>query len=510
MKNVFKKSIYIISACFLLILGAIILLLLVAACNNETSQNNITDENVTNKIEADTDAETAAEPEINFASLPGEDFGGADFVILNLSTFDWIDVTLDVEEETGDKLNDAIYRRNRAVEEKFNVNIKVIPTPHEKIAKNVRKALGAGDEVYDIIQESIAWGNLGALAVDHFIADANSLTNINLSNPWWDQFAHESTSILKKNFFLFGDFTIADKEYASVIFFNKSMQQEYGMPNFYQFVKDGCWTIDTMLESMKMATVDINGDGKWTKADQYGLITNPHSKVMAFYGAGQTVIKKDKDDMPYFAVTDEAFSNAYFKMWNFMNTDNTTADAFAIGSHQDTMFATGQALFNSSLLASVRGAQGSNMDNFRGIEQDFGILPPPKLDNSQERYYSVIDKMSPGVAIVNNSRERVERSAAILENLNALSKEMVQQPYMEYALPLIFFRDEDSFEMFKLIMNSRIFDLGGMFGWGGLEETVRGLISGKSSDGFTSTVESRLESSKSAMNAAIEKLLEND
>jgi len=492
----------------ILIFIAALLLLLFSACGSEQASNNV-DNGIEANAGIDTGGanETAAGPEINFASLPAADFGGADFTMLNLSTFEWIDVTLDVEEETGDKLNDAIYRRNRIIEETFNVNIKVIDVAHGQIARRVRNSLSAGDEEYDIMQESINWGLLGPLAVENIIADANTLTNIDLSNPWWDDFAHESTSILKKNFFLFGDFTIADKEYATVIFFNKNMQQEYGMPDFYEFVRAGNWTIDTMLESMRTATIDLDGDGKWTKHDQYGLITNTHSQVMAFYGAGQTVVRKDRDDMPYLAVADEAFANAFFKMWEFMNTDNTTAEAFAIGTHQDTMFAAGQALFNSSLLASVRGTQGSAMDNFRGVEHEFGILPPPKLDRGQERYYSLIDKMSPTIAIINNSPEKVGRAAAVLESLNALSKEIVLQPYMEYALPLIFFRDEASFEMYELIMNNRVFDLGGMFGWGGMEEAVRALISGRAPDGFTSRVESLLERSKEAMDGDIEKLL---
>jgi hypothetical protein len=184
------------------------------------------------------------------------------------------------------------------------------------------------------------------------------------------------------------------------MFFNKDLQSDYNLPDFYELVNDGNWTLETMLESMKVVTADLDGDGKWTSADQYGLITNVHSQVMAFYGAGQTVVRKDSDDMPYFSVTDEAFANAFFRMWEFMNTDNATAEAFALGSHQDTMFANGQALFNSSLLASVRGAQGTDMVDFRGVEHGFGILPPPKLDRSQERYYSLIDNMSPTIAIV--------------------------------------------------------------------------------------------------------------
>ena len=118
--------------------------------------------------------------------------------------------------------------------------------------------------------------------------------------------------------------------------------------------------------------------------------------------------------------------------------------------------------------------------------------------------------MSPTIAIVNNGTERLARTATVLEALNALSREGVQQAYMEFALPLIFFRDESSFEMFGLILNNRIFDLGGIFGWGGLEGEVRNLISGRNPDVFTSRVEARLGRAEEAMDRDIEKLLELD
>ena len=461
---------------------------------------------------ADINGEAAVEPaetEPTFARLPAVDYGGADFVIINLAGFDWIDVTLHVEEELGDMLSSEIWLRNRAIEDKFNVNISVIDVQTGQIATRVRNALRAGDEAFDILQESISWGPLAALAVENYIADANRLVSLDLANPWWDAFAHESTSILGKNFFLFGDFTIADKEYATVIFFNKDMQADYHLPDFYQLVRDGNWTVDTMLESMRVATVDLDGDGRWTAADQYGLITNVHSQFMLFYGAGQTIIRKDSDDRPYFAAGSEEFVNAFVRMWEFMNTDNTTAEAFALGTHQDTMFANGQALFNSSLLASIRGAQDTDFDTFRGVEHGFGILPPPKLTAAQERYYSFLDGISPAIAIVNNGTERLERTATVLEALNAKSREGVQRAYMEHALPYIFFRDEASHEMFELIMNYRVFDLGGIFNWGGFENGLRSLLVRNASPDMASFLDRNLTSAQAAMESDIERLLEN-
>ena len=65
------------------------------------------------------EAETA-EPSY-LASLPGGDWGGRDFSIL---CRDYKEYEIYSEQETGDVMDDAIYRRNLAVAEKYNINVK--------------------------------------------------------------------------------------------------------------------------------------------------------------------------------------------------------------------------------------------------------------------------------------------------------------------------------------------------------------------------------------------------
>jgi hypothetical protein len=53
----------------------------------------------------------------------------------------------------------------------------------------------------------------------------------------------------------------------------------------------------------------------------------------------------------------------------------------------------------------------------------------------------------------------------------------------------------------------RIFDLGGIYGWGGFEDKMRNLLSSDNSDTVSSFIESNLTKSEEAMNKDIEKLL---
>ncbi|MCL2814952.1 MAG: extracellular solute-binding protein [Oscillospiraceae bacterium] len=481
----------------------ILLLLSFSACSKNGENGG--DAGGGNKPGADDISETEAENQINYESLPAIDYKGADFVIANIEGWRWIDVTLDVEaEESGEMLSDAIYRRNRAIEDKYNINLKIIPIPGDDMGNKVKTQMLAGACEIDIMQAPTRV--VAQITPDNFIADANKLGNMDLANPWWDDFALASMSICKKQFFLYGDFTIADKEYVTAIFLNREMQKQYGLPDYYQIVREGTWTIDKMLESMRVATVDLDGDGRLTKADQFGHVTNVYSMMQVFYGAGETIIRKDKDDIPYFSVDSESYINAFYRMCEFMNTDNTTFDAMSNGSHQDDMFAEGKGLFDSTLLAAMRAPQGAQ----KNMDYDFGILPPPKLNEQQENYYSYCDGSTPCIAILNHDAERTERSAAVLEALNAKSSEMVQPKYMEYALPLKYFRDEESFEMLDILLKNRIFDIAVSYGWGnfvaGNTGMLRDLLVRNQPDKLASTIEQNLEKGIEAMNRDLDKM----
>lgn len=481
---------------------AIVLLLAFSACSN-VEKDQKSPSNPEPVVDAD---EISAETQITFASLPAVDYGGAEIIIANLSGYDWCDVTLDVEaENTGEMLNDAIYRRNRAVEEKYNVILNMtVNIPSGEMANKVKNLMLSGYCDYDLIQMSMR--EISKCAVDNYIADANLLKNLNLSNPWWDHSANASMSICGRQFFVFGDFTIADKEYAPVIYFNKVLQQTYSLPDYYQIVREGKWTQAVMLESMKAATVDLNGDGKMTKDDQYGLSTNTHQSHLIFCATGATVVKKDSDDMPYWTVNDEYYLEAFVKTWNFLNTDNTTGEAFKLDSHQDQMFANGKALFDASLLAAMRAP----WDYQHSMEQEFGVLPTPKLDENQEQYVSPMHQDTPCMAILNNDSDRVERACIIFAALTAKSSEDVQPKYKTNALPNKCFRDEESFEMLDIILNNRIADLAAIFQWGGLETKMQETLNSKSADKAVSTIEQYFQKADTAMKTDIEKIIDLD
>ena len=84
-------------------------------------------------------------------ALPEFDFGGAEFIMNTRPTTasSWINPTLDVESENGDSLNDAIFRRNRTLEDRFNFKL-VVQTEANARRDVAYNAILAGDDSFDV------------------------------------------------------------------------------------------------------------------------------------------------------------------------------------------------------------------------------------------------------------------------------------------------------------------------------------------------------------------------
>ena len=178
--------------------------------------------------------------------IPEADYGGYGFnILVSLNALTNVDVWNDfhAEEENGDVINDAIYRRNAFVEEKYNIKIGDIPMPasdgmeRPAAQKNIKNSVAAGDNAYD----AVLIGGYGAcaLASGGFLMDMNAMSPLDLTKQWWDQKANRDLMIKNKMFYTSGDISNVVNEATYAILFNKKLVQDYGLENPYALVKNG-------------------------------------------------------------------------------------------------------------------------------------------------------------------------------------------------------------------------------------------------------------------------------
>ena len=135
----------------------------------------------------------------------------------------------------------------------------------------------------------------------------------------------------------------------------------------------------------------------------------------------------------------------------------------------DSIFLTGNVLLTGGWLA--------NTDTYRELRFNYGVLPYPKYDESQESYKTTVLNNHSVVAIPVDSKDR-ERAAAVCEALAYESWNSVTPAYFETALKVKYARDNDSAQMFDIIREGVSFDFGYIYtaSLGGINDVFKNSI----------------------------------
>ena len=438
-----------------------------------------------------TDIADAKDP--NYVSDLGEnDFGGYEFHVMGRYIDDpvgsWNTFEIYAEEEDGTLINDAVYRRNRALEGKYNINIKQTRMLNS-LLQPLRRAVSAG-ETYDLVlppqRES------ATLATEGLLLDLKTVPNLNFTKGYWNQNLEKYAAINNRVFFCTGDLNIMDKQATYVFYFNKEMAANFGIANPYNLVREGRWTMDAFNSMLKDVTLDLNGDGKYDKNDQFGLLA--HGGVIGSfnYFAGEPIVTKTAAGGLEITFNNERTLGAIDKGIEILG-DNQ-AYFFPDWLLGQNMFQDGQALFYMEVLDKT--------GQLRSMEIPFGVLPPPKLDEAQPQHHTVIHDHGQFFCIPVNTPD-AERTGFILEALAESSTDTLKNAYYDLNLTVKFVRDEDSVEMIETVMRGVIFDIGAIYGLGGMNAIVESSIK-KRNNTFASDYEKTEEKAKAALRKFID------
>ena len=403
------------------------------------------------------------------ADVPADmKLGGRDFTIC------YSDHPIDIakeydiyaSEEDGTLINDAVYLRNRRLEAQFDMNIKEYVTPYGGVPGELGKRVKAGDDTFDAV--TIYLNQVGTPASSGWFYDYAHMPYIDLKKPWWDPASVEAYSIANRLFAACSDMTTLDKGMTGGMIFNKQMIQDHQLPNPYTLVDTGEWTLDKLYDMSKNIAMDLDGNGKYDDNDRYGVIYCRDAVMSIFNGCGETVAKKDENDIPYITVMTEKTASIITNLFDFLyDTKNCfhsakyfdpLPESYVDG--QTRMFQEGKALFVAIFMIEV--------ENLRNMETDFGILPMPKYDKAQQKYYCNVNPYT-GVAIVFPTTIRsAEESGAVVEALSCDSKYTLQPTYIDVLLKTKNARDEESQSMLELMFDNRIYDIGDIYQFGGI------------------------------------------
>lgn len=367
-----------------------------------------------------------------------------------------------VEDMTGNDINDAIYERNKVVEERLGVELEYVDTPGSsshmgEFIKKAQTDLTSGICEYDI------YGGYSrvapALALEGQVAELTELDYLDFDKPWWPDSLINECMINNKLFFCSGDISTNLLWMTIATFFNKDLIADYGLENPYDLVHNNQWTVDKMIEMCSGRYNDLDGGGAKDEADNFGFSIYNINIDAFFTGAGFTALEKGADDKLRIseALTSQKIYDLLDRLGEFINTDDVF---YKDGTSVRNIFFEERSIMTTDRVFIVAGKDNGGSD--AKIEFEYGIIPQPKFDSAQENYSTNVGHPFTMYAISIGTKKTTE-SAAVLECLASESYRQVTPWVFESAMKIKYASDETTTEMYDILRNTVSFDLGRLY-----------------------------------------------
>ncbi|MCL2813953.1 MAG: hypothetical protein FWD23_05075 [Oscillospiraceae bacterium] len=493
-----------------LFLSILILSIFILACggekNAETPENTQDPQNQNNPGE-NRDESDSAQTAANYDYLPDVDYGGRDFMIMTRDggwdTCHHIEEFV-VEEQIGEVINDAVYKRNLIVEEKFNIKIKIMLTDERAndMPAIIKRMVKSGADDVDLVCAHQVY--IGQTAPEGNFLNWFDVPHVNFDQPWWVSDANRELSVDGKTFFVISELPYELLDYTYCVYFNKRLVSDYGLENPYSMVNGGKWTIDYLMKTVRDIYVDIDNDGKRSMDDFYGFASNTYSAGNTFiWSLGAKVMEKDNEGRPQLVMNNQHTADMVDKLYTlYFDTPgsyglNKTVEKTIEWPYVTAqMFKNGQVIFNTGMFCDA-------LVRFKDMTDDYGIIPYPKWNEAQSDYYTMIDGHGPLLAILQTEQD-IEMVGIITEALSAESYNLVTPAYYEVALKIKYSRDEESVQMLDLIKSGIKYDFGYIYdGWQGVAFGLQEMFAGQKKD-FASYYEKKERSALKYYNKIID------
>lgn len=437
-------------------------------------------------------------------NLPDRDFNDADVNILIRSEFAYEFNT----EDTSELVNDALYKRDLKIEERFGVKLNYIPVNgnwgNRELFKNaVSQSVTGGTGDFDVVCG--AENQLFSYAPEGLFVNLYHVEYIGLAEKCWAQKFVTNASYKNLLFFVTGDAALTTLDNMCVVYFNKNMINDFNLNSPYDLVKNSRWTHENMAAMAADVSSELNGDGKFGTEDQYGWITSP-LMTGGFLSAYQTPVTEfDTEGIPRIILFDEKMTDRFIALGDFLFKNNsafiTENAATEVTTKQLTdLFTSGNSLFMTQTLGQAKA--------LRTFENDFGIIPYPKFDEQQSEYYTHVLETNSVFGIPSFVKD-IEKSGIILQALGLESYNSVTPVYFDVALTTKYTRDNDSEEMLVIIRDGMYFNFGHVhtiaISPNGLTSEIMGTFATKKSGSdMVSYYEGRRSQDESALSSLID------
>ena len=461
--------------CLFFLTAALLLSLFSCGETKEPSEEGPTTAPATNEEATVDEAAEALE------ALGEMDWGGEDFTVLYVNTLGGYQQEVEGEPlSEGSKvgiLSNAVYERNSLFEERCNLKFCTVGKDGAQAQAAVDAEVRAGSSSYQLLNQCLeTTANMCTTGILYNYRNYN----IDYRMPWWDA-GTLSFELNGKVFFMSGAQNTVDDDVTYLMAYNKQLARDYHIEGLYETVHSGEWTLE-YFESVLQGLSSDNGDGKWDKEDTYGLATANNLANSLFYGAGLRYVVTDPESGDPMLAMDSGKIEKAVDVLNIARRlyhENNTAyvGGAQTFTHAAEIFADNRAVFfwhDATRFATFNAL----------MENDYGVLPPPKYDKQQERYYTWAHGVGSTLSIPETSGG-AEGFSNILEAYVILSHRTITPVYYDILLKSRSVRDPESVEILDDLFSNRVYDLPMYFTQFGLFDIANTVVE-SNTDSFVS------------------------
>ena len=408
-------------------------------------------------------------------AIPNDQYNfGGDELSISIRNDYVYEIYADAKSQEG--IDPEIYKRNNYTERRFNFKIKPLQSlctgelDYKTHFNDVTLALQKQSFKFDVIfMWAFQSGQLvkGMNYLDWRMQDNGEYilpytgASLAAKADWWPARMNDVSTIMGHQYVAISDMSISAMESAWSIVYNYNMvtreriAENLGYRDMYDIVEKGDWTLDLFYNMTKDILEDNPNDGivgQPDLSDTYGFMFQRNTGIDAFINAfGYQCVINDGENMPTLWTMDQTLITAAEDVVKLC-TSKGAIDM--LDTETDLkFFAERHAYFATMKLSALRTA------TMHGMEDDYGILPYPKLNKDQTDYLTGSDDHCSVFSIpLMIDPDRYELIGVTMEALSARTNQVVKKQFYDTMLKTNSTRNLQDEKMIDTIINGRTFD----------------------------------------------------
>lgn len=388
------------------------------------------------------------------------------------------DDELKSEELGGGVISDAVYERNLAVEERLDIDLYFTSKGSDtETASTIANLVQSNDDTIDIFVIG-TYSCMTPVLAGHYL-NLNSVEHIDLTKLYWNQDYNEMMTFTDADlqFVATSPTAISIFRMGYLTIFNRDLFADHQIPDLYEAVDNGEWTLEYQYNLIKDVYVDANGDSKKNVGDVFGFVVGAVTD-MDVYAVSSDIhltIRNEEGDLFYNTDAFDRLVDMSEKVSALCNAQGTyLADSYTEGFHVPIeQFAEKKALMATTMFDDVE-------TEFEALaDMNYGIAPLPKLNKEQKDYGTYIqDQVSAfGISAAIGEEDRQAALGAVMEAMSYYSYNLVRPAYYDSVLSLRFMQDPESRAILDTMFESISFDYVYATSLGGIRDSMRPIIS---------------------------------